>query len=57
MIGDSYSKDIAGGKNLDMTTIWIDNYQNNLQKPTLADYTIKQLKDIIPIFNKILQIS
>ena len=57
MIGDSYSKDIAGGKNLDMTTIWIDNYQNNLQKPALADYTIKQLKDIIPIFNKILQIS
>jgi len=42
---------------LDMTTIWIDNYQNNLQKPALADYTIKQLKDIIPIFNKILQVS
>jgi len=53
MIGDSYSKDIAGGKNMSMTTIWIDNYQNNRTEPVLADYTITQLKDIIPIFEKI----
>jgi len=53
MIGDSYSKDIVGGKNMDMTTIWINRYQNNADKAIQADYIVKQFKEIIPIFKRI----
>ncbi len=53
MIGDSYSKDIVGGKNMNMTTIWINHYQNNADKAIQADYIVKQFKEIIPIFSKI----
>lgn len=53
MIGDSYSKDIVGGKNMDMTTIWINRYQNNADKAILADYIVEQFKEIMPIFHKI----
>lgn len=53
MIGDSYSKDIVGGKNMGMTTIWINRYQNNADKAILADYIVDQFKEIIPIFSKI----
>jgi len=53
MIGDSYSKDIVGGKNMDMATIWINRYQNNTDKAILADYIVQQFKEIIPIFSKI----
>ncbi len=54
MIGDSYTKDIAGGKNVGMTTIWINSYQNNTDKMILADYIIGQLEEIIPILNDLL---
>ena len=54
MIGDSYSKDIVGGKNMDMTTIWINRYQNNADRAIQTDYIVKQFKEIIPIFKRIL---
>jgi HAD superfamily hydrolase (TIGR01549 family) len=57
MIGDSYTKDIIGGKNMEMTTIWINNYQNHLDKNMAtdkADYRISQFKEVIPILNKLL---
>ena len=53
MIGDSYSKDIVGGKKMDMTTIWINHYQNNTDQAILADYIVEQFKEIIPIFKRI----
>ncbi len=54
MIGDSYSKDISGGKKMNMTTIWINRYQNNKDEATDADYIIKNFREIIPIFEEIL---
>ncbi len=54
MIGDSFTKDIIGGKKMGMTTIWINRYQNNSDKKDQADYIIEQFKDIIQIFKKIL---
>lgn len=55
MIGDSYNKDIVGGKNMNMTTIWINRYQKYSDKTNLADYTIRQLKEIRPILNDLLE--
>jgi putative hydrolase of the HAD superfamily len=54
MVGDSYNKDIAGGKNLNMTTIWINRYQDTKEETCLADYIIKEFKEILPIFKEIL---
>ncbi len=55
MIGDSYRKDIVGGKNSGMTTIWINRYQNHGEvNNSLADFTVCQLKEIVPILNDIL---
>lgn len=57
MIGDSYSKDIIGGKNMAMTTIWINRYQNqneNKKNNSFADFTVGQLKEILPILNRLL---
>jgi len=54
MIGDSYSKDIAGSKKLGMTTIWINRYQNHTDKKNLADYIINQFKEIMPILDQLL---
>jgi len=54
MVGDSYSKDISGGKNMNMTTIWINRYQNNKDEPIDANYIIKNFREIIPIFEEIL---
>ncbi len=59
MIGDSYTKDIIGGKNMGMTTIWINNYKNHLDKNMAmaadkADYRVSQFKEVIPILNKLL---
>ncbi len=54
MIGDSYSKDIAGGKNMKMTTIWINRYQSHTDQAGLADYTVSELKEISPILNHLL---
>ncbi len=54
MIGDSYNKDIVGGKNMGMTTIWINRYQNLAEKKDLADYIVTQLLDIIPILDQLL---
>jgi HAD superfamily hydrolase (TIGR01549 family) len=55
MIGDSYSKDIIGGKNMAMTTIWINRYQNQIDKKNIsADFTVTELKEILPILNNFL---
>lgn len=55
MVGDSYNKDILGGKNMAMTTIWINRYQNQIDKKNiLADFTVSELKEIIPILNNVL---
>lgn len=54
MVGDSYNKDIAGGKKMNMTTIWINRYQDTKEETFLADYIIKEFKEILTIFNKIL---
>ena len=54
MIGDSYTKDISGGKNMGMTTIWINRYQSHINHKNLADYTVNQFKEIIPILNALL---
>jgi putative hydrolase of the HAD superfamily len=54
MVGDSYHKDIAGAKKMNMTTIWINYYQNSKEEKCLADYIIKEFKEILTIFNEIL---
>ncbi len=58
MIGDSYEKDIVGGKNMGMTTIWINRYQKqidtNYNIDSMADFTVVQLKDILPILERLL---
>jgi len=53
MVGDSYEKDILGGKNMGMTTIWLNRYYGNNANGEKADFTISQLKDIAPIIDKI----
>lgn len=55
MVGDSYKKDIIGGKNMEMTTIWINRYQNQVADNGVhADFTIGQLIEILPILDNIL---
>lgn len=55
MVGDSYEKDIVGGKNMGMTTIWINRYQKSIDlKNSMADYIVNELKDILPILENIL---
>ncbi len=54
MVGDSYIKDIAGAKKINMTTIWINRYQDTKEENCLADYIIKEFKEILSIFNEIL---
>jgi len=54
IIGDSYAKDIAGGKNMGMTTIWINRYQNHPGETNLADYIVSRFKEIIPVLNHLL---
>ena len=56
MVGDSHGKDIVGGKNINMTTIWINRYQNHIEeaKAKQADYTVGHFKEIVPIFEQLL---
>lgn len=57
MVGNRISRDILGGNQLGMKTIlirWNDRYKeeitNELEKP---HFTIKTLKELIPILNKL----
>ncbi len=57
MIGDSYQRDIVGGKNMEMLTIWIDNYQKQAEQKNIftdADFIVNELKEIIPILKNVL---
>jgi len=55
MVGDSYKRDIAGGKNVGMTTIWINKF--NLDNPDTekADFIVIHLKDILPILDELIK--
>ena len=53
MVGDSYEKDIIGGKNMGMTTIWLNRYYGKNANGDKADFTINQLKDISPFIDEI----
>jgi len=55
MIGDSYKKDIVGGKNMGMTTIWINKFQPDNIDTEKADFTVTYLEEIRPIISKLLK--
>ena len=55
IIGDSYKKDIVGGKNMGMTTIWINKFQPDNIDTETADFTITHLKEISPILKELIK--
>jgi len=55
IIGDSYKKDIVGGKNMGMTTIWLNKFSGNNANNDKADFIVKDLKDISPILKEIIK--
>jgi HAD superfamily hydrolase (TIGR01549 family) len=54
IIGDSYKKDIVGGKNMGMTTIWINKFSQNNSDNDKADFIVKDLKEISPILKELI---
>ena len=55
IIGDSYKKDIVGGKNMGMTTIWINKFQPDNVDTEKADFTVTHLKEISPILKELIK--
>jgi HAD superfamily hydrolase (TIGR01549 family) len=55
IIGDSYKKDIIGGKNMGMTTIWINKFSGDNADMDKADFVIKDLKEISPILDGLIK--
>ena len=55
IIGDSYKKDIVGGKNMGMTTIWINKFSKNNTDNDKADFIVKDLKEISPILKELIK--
>jgi len=55
IIGDSYKKDIVGGKNMGMTTIWINKFQIEDVDTEKADFTVTHLKEVSSILNRLIQ--
>ncbi|MEA2086741.1 MAG: HAD family hydrolase [Candidatus Caldatribacteriota bacterium] len=55
IIGDSYKKDIIGGKNMGMTTIWINKFQPDNTDTEKADFIVKDLKEIFPILKELIK--
>lgn len=55
IVGDSYKKDIIGGKNVGMTTIWINKFQPDNIDTEKADFTVTQLKEISPIISELIK--
>lgn len=55
IIGDSYKKDIIGGKNMGMTTIWMNKFQPDNIDTKKADFTITHLKEISPILDRLIK--
>ncbi len=54
-IGDSYKKDIVGGKNMGMTTIWINKFSGGDVDKNQADFVVKHLKEISPILKELIK--
>jgi len=55
IIGDSYKKDIVGGKNMGMTTIWINKFSGDDTDKEKADFIVKDLKEISPILKELIK--
>ncbi len=55
IVGDSYKKDIVGGKNMGMTTIWINKFQPDNIDTEKADFTVTHLKEISPIMDRLIK--
>jgi len=55
IVGDSYKKDIVGGKNMGMTTIWINKFSGDDVDKDQADFVVKRLKEISPILKKLIK--
>lgn len=55
IVGDSYKKDIIGGKNMGMTTIWINKFSGNNTNSDKANFIVKDLKEISPILRKLIK--
>ncbi|MBU4349874.1 HAD family hydrolase [bacterium] len=55
IIGDSYKKDIVGGKNMGMTTIWINKFSGDDADKDKADFVVKDLKEISPILEELIK--
>jgi len=55
IVGDSYKKDIIGGKNMGMTTIWINKFQPDNIDTEKADFIVTHLKEISPILKEFIK--
>jgi len=55
IVGDSYKKDIVGGKNMGMTTIWINKFSGDDTDNDKADFVVKDLKEISPILGGLIK--
>jgi HAD superfamily hydrolase (TIGR01549 family) len=55
IIGDSYKKDIVGGKNMGMTTIWINKFSGDDVNKDQADFVVKHLKEMFPILKELIK--
>jgi HAD superfamily hydrolase (TIGR01549 family) len=55
IVGDSYRKDIVGGKNMGMTTIWINKFKPDNIDTEKADFTVTHLKEISPILKELIK--
>jgi HAD superfamily hydrolase (TIGR01549 family) len=55
IVGDSYKKDIVGGKNMGMTTIWINKFSGDDADMDKADFVVKHLKEVSPILDGLIK--
>ena len=55
IVGDSYKKDIVGGKNMGMTTIWINKFSGDDADMDKADFVVKDLKEISTILDGLIK--
>jgi len=55
IIGDSYKKDIVGGKNMGMTTIWLNKFSGDDADMDKVDFIVTHLKEIFPILNNLIK--
>ena len=45
-VGDTYTRDIIGAKNIGMNTVWLNCRNETVQNREAADYEIHDLKDL-----------